>query len=56
MTWEPEGLLESLGARLGADELGVRRDLENFRELVEGRGVETGAWRGEVVEGERIDR
>jgi uncharacterized membrane protein len=56
MTWEPKGILESLGAKIGADDLGVKRDLENFKRIVESRGVETGAWRGEVIEGERIDR
>jgi uncharacterized membrane protein len=56
MTWEPEGLIESLGEKIGADTLGVKRDLENFKKIIEGRGVETGAWRGEVMEGERIDR
>jgi uncharacterized membrane protein len=55
MTWEPEGLLESLGEKVGADTLGVKRDLENFKKIIESRGVETGAWRGEVMEGERID-
>ena len=54
MTWEPEGLLESLGAKIGADELGVKRDLENYKRLIEARGVETGAWRGEVEQGERV--
>jgi uncharacterized membrane protein len=54
MTWEPEGLLETLGAKIGADELGVKRDLENFKRLIESRGVETGAWRGEVEQGERV--
>jgi uncharacterized membrane protein len=56
MTWEPEGFLESLGEKVGADTLGVKRDLENFKQIIEGQGVETGAWRGEVMEGERIDR
>jgi uncharacterized membrane protein len=56
MTWEPEGFLEALGDKLGADALGVKRDLRNFKQVVESRGVETGAWRGEVLEGERIDR
>src|SRR5919108_3467892 len=55
MTWEPEGMLESLGAKIGADELGVKRDLQNFKRIIEARGVETGAWRGEVIEGERVD-
>jgi uncharacterized membrane protein len=56
MTWEPAGMLESLGEKIGADALGVKRDLENFERIVESRGVETGAWRGEVIEGERVDR
>jgi uncharacterized membrane protein len=55
MTWEPEGMLESLGEKIGADTIGIKRDLQNFKELIESRGVETGAWRGEVIEGERID-
>jgi uncharacterized membrane protein len=54
MSWEPEGFLESLGEKLGADTLGVKGDLERFKELIESRGVETGAWRGEVREGERV--
>ncbi|HEU6445218.1 MAG TPA: SRPBCC family protein [Gaiellaceae bacterium] len=56
ISWEPEGLMESLGAKIGADTMGVKKDLDNFKELIEGRGVETGAWRGEVTAGERIDR
>jgi uncharacterized membrane protein len=56
MTWEPEGMLESLGEKVGVDTLGVKRDLQNFKKIIESRGVETGAWRGEVMEGERIDR
>ena len=54
MTWEPEGLLETLGAKIGADELGVKKDLENFKRFVESRGVEAGAWRGEVEEGQKV--
>jgi uncharacterized membrane protein len=55
MTWEPEGVLETLGAKIGADELGVKKDLENFKQLIESQGVESGAWRGEVVQGQRVD-
>jgi uncharacterized membrane protein len=55
ISWEPEGLLETLGEKVGADTLGVKRDLENFKRLIESRGVETGAWRGEVIAGERVD-
>jgi hypothetical protein len=30
----------------------VRGDLERFKQLIENRDEETGAWRGEVREGE----
>jgi uncharacterized membrane protein len=50
---ETEGLTETLGSALGADGRRVKGDLERFQELVESRGVETGAWRGEVHQGER---
>ena len=46
--WEPEGFKEKAGAALGFDERRVEGDLERFRDLIERRGVETGAWRGEV--------
>ena len=52
MNWETEGVAEALGDAAGADERGVRADLKRFKELVESRGRETGAWRGEVREGE----
>ena len=55
MTWDPEGMTEALGARLGLDTGMVEQDLERFKQLVENRGQESGAWRGEVVEGERVD-
>jgi uncharacterized membrane protein len=55
LSWEPEGLMETLGAKIGADTWSVNQDLENFKQLIEGRGVETGAWRGEVTAGERVD-
>jgi uncharacterized membrane protein len=48
MEWQPEGVTENLGAVLGFDERQVSQDLERFRDMIEARGVETGAWRGEV--------
>jgi uncharacterized membrane protein len=54
MDYEPEGLKESLGSALGSDERRVKADLERFKELVEGRGAESGAWRGQVERGERV--
>ncbi len=52
MTWEAEGVAEAAGDKLGVDDRGVRADLERFKQLVESAGPETGAWRGEVREGE----
>ena len=55
MTWEPEGFAEAAADKIGLSDRAVSVDLERFKELIEGRGVESGAWRGEVVEGERVD-
>lgn len=46
--WEPEGLVENVGAAVGADDLRVKADMARFKEFVEQRGVETGGWRGDV--------
>lgn len=46
--WEPEGFVEKAGAMLGAGKHAVKKDLENFKEFIEARGAETGAWRGDV--------
>jgi uncharacterized membrane protein len=55
LTWEPEGLAEAAADKVGLTDRAVNVDLERFKELVESRGAESGAWRGEVVEGERVD-
>ena len=54
MAYDAEGLTEQLGSAIGMDSRQVKRDLERFKELIESRGVETGAWRGEVERGERV--
>jgi uncharacterized membrane protein len=51
---ETEGLTEALGSALGADSRKVKGDLERFKQVVEGLGTETGAWRGEVEQGQRV--
>ncbi|HET9214710.1 MAG TPA: SRPBCC family protein [Gaiellaceae bacterium] len=51
---ETEGMIEALGSALGADSRRVKGDLERFKELIESRGVESGAWRGEVEQGQRL--
>jgi uncharacterized membrane protein len=48
MDWQPEGIKEAAGSAFGFDDRRVKGDLARFKELVESRGVETGAWRGEV--------
>ena len=45
---EPEGLKEKIGEKLGFVSKQVEGDLKRFREFIQSRGAETGAWRGEV--------
>jgi uncharacterized membrane protein len=52
MRYQPEGIREKVGAVAGLDKRRIRGDLERFQELIEQRGEETGAWRGEVRSGE----
>jgi uncharacterized membrane protein len=49
MSYELEGLGEEIGSAAGLDERRVRGDLERFKELIESRGAETGAWRSEIT-------
>jgi uncharacterized membrane protein len=48
LDYEPEGAMENVGSALGVVGRRVQGDLERFKEFVEARGAETGAWRGEV--------
>ena len=45
---DPEGIVENVGTALGFLERRVKGDLGRFKEFVESRGTETGAWRGNV--------
>ncbi len=45
---EPEGLVEKIGDKLGFVSKQAEGGLKEFKNLIESRGVETGAWRGEV--------
>ena len=47
---EPEGLVEQAGDKLGVVKRRVKGDLGRFKELIEARGTESGAWRGDVDE------
>ena len=48
LDFEPEGPIEGLGDMLGFVERQVKQDMSRFKEFIEARGSETGAWRGEV--------
>ena len=48
MEWATDGVAEKAGSALGLDDRRVKGDLERFKEMIEARGSETGAWRGEV--------
>ncbi len=48
MDFVPEGLREKVGNALGVPERRVQGDLRRFKDFIESRGQETGAWRGEV--------
>jgi uncharacterized membrane protein len=49
MDFVPEGLKEKIGDAIGAPDRRVKGDLQRFKEMIETRGQETGAWRGEVA-------
>lgn len=49
--WEASGVIERVGAAVNVDDRQVTTDLERFKEFIESRGNETGAWRGDVEAG-----
>ena len=46
--WDPEGLIEHVGAALQIDDAQVARDLREFARLLESNGFATGAWRESI--------
>eukprot|EP01034_Spumella_vulgaris_P039023 gene39023-48193_t len=48
MTYQPEGAMETIGDALGAVRLEASGNLKRFKEMMEKRGHETGAWRGTI--------
>ena len=48
MFYEPEGAMEKTGNALGLLSKKVEGDLERFKEFIQKRLTETGAWRGEI--------
>ena len=49
MDFEPQGVAETAGDKLGFLDRQVKGDMKRFKEYIESRGgVETGGWRGQV--------
>ena len=48
LEYDPQGFVENAGDALGVVSLRVKGDLERFKEFIEQRGRETGAWRGQA--------
>jgi uncharacterized membrane protein len=46
--YPPEGPMDKIGEALGAIRLEARQNLQRFKEMLEKRGSETGAWRGSI--------
>jgi uncharacterized membrane protein len=53
MEYDPEGILENVGDAIGVLSRRVETDLQRFKNYMESRGEETGAWRGEVHGGRK---
>jgi carbon monoxide dehydrogenase subunit G len=54
LEYEPEGVLEQVGDKLGIVERQVTSDLERFKKLIEDQGYASGAWRGAINEGSSV--
>jgi hypothetical protein len=48
LEYDPQGLVEKTGDALGVVSARVEGDLRRFKEFIEERPIETGAWRGEI--------
>jgi uncharacterized membrane protein len=51
MAYDPEGVVETVGDKLGFAQRRLSGDLGRFKELIESRGFESGAWRGQIEGG-----
>jgi uncharacterized membrane protein len=55
LAYDPEGVVENVGDALGVVSARVKGDLQRFKEFIESRGAESGAWRGEIKQG-RVEK
>jgi uncharacterized membrane protein len=56
MEYDPKGLVENAADMIGTIERRVEGDMKRFRDFIEERGQETGAWRGDVSGGSVRDK
>lgn len=54
MSYQPRNVLEKVGDALGVVKLETSTNLHRFRDFLESRGRETGAWRGAVSGGATV--
>jgi uncharacterized membrane protein len=54
MTYETAGPAQKIADWFGILSSRVQGDLERFKEFMESRGIETGAWRGEIHDGKVV--
>jgi uncharacterized membrane protein len=54
MEYEPQGFVEKVGDTVGVVSGKVESAVERFKDLLEKRRAESGAWRGEVHGGRRV--
>jgi len=48
LDFDPDGIVEQVGDKMGFVRRRAAGDLARFRDFIEERGGETGAWRGDV--------
>lgn len=48
MDIDPTGFVENVADKMGMLDLRVKNDMRRFKQFIERRGRETGAWRGDV--------
>ena len=53
ISYYPKGFIENAGDTIGVVSRRIENDLDHFKEFIENRGQETGAWRGTIREGHR---
>ncbi len=52
MDIDPDGFVETVADKLGLIDKRIEGDMARFKEFIERRGQETGAWRGDVPPGQ----